>query len=364
MDAISLKKYIYENKEIEYVLESIGCHSIVFHSLSNYYSCANCDGDNKNAINVKNNEYLDVRNWTREDEFASNADIITLAQYNMQMSFVDTLEYLHEILELEFTLIVKNKKIVRIKDTDTNDFASHNIIKIDDTERKPDICTFDGKKLDLYEPLLHISWYRDGVMPWTRKKFGLAYSYRYKRVVIPLRYWATGEILGFNMRTTVEEYESLGISKYYITPSYKKSLNIYGLYEHYDDIKKAGYVVVYEAERSVLKRDSLLDCTGVALSGHVMFREQIYILISLNVDIIIAMDNDVDINEIRYMCEKFYGIRNVYYIYDKWNLLDKKDSIADKPKDFKFLMDNKVKYDAKEHREYSSYVLEKRKKYE
>ena len=34
-----------------------------------YYSCSNCDGDNKTAINIKNNEYLGCKNYTREKVF-------------------------------------------------------------------------------------------------------------------------------------------------------------------------------------------------------------------------------------------------------------------------------------------------------
>ena len=81
--------------------------------------------------------------------------------------------------------------------------------------------------------------------------------------------------------------------------------------------------------------------------------EQVRILIGLNVDIIISMDNDVPIEEVRHICEKFYNIRNVYYTYDKWDLLGQKDSVADMPnKIFNFMMKYKIKYDAHEHQEY------------
>ena len=73
-----------------------------------------------------------------------------------------------------------------------------------------------------------------------------------------------------------------GIKKYFITPSYPKSYNLFGLWEHKEDIKRLGYVVVYESEKSVLKRDSLLDYSGVALSGHTISDEQVRILIGLN----------------------------------------------------------------------------------
>jgi len=204
-----------------------------------------------------------------------------------------------------------------------------------------------------YVPYLHISWYREGVMPWTAKKFGICYSYKQSRIIIPMRYWLTGELLGINSRTTVENYEEFGITKFYVTPSYPKIYNLYGLYENYESIQKAGYVVVYEAEKSVLKRDSLCDSTGVALSGHTISDEQVRILIGLNVDVVVSLDKDMDINETRAICDRFYGIRNVYYIFDKYDLLPEKSSIADATNQiFQFFMKYKIKYDAKERKDY------------
>ena len=190
-------------------------------------------------------------------------------------------------------------------------------------------------------------------MPWTVKKFGLAYSYRWKRNIIPLRYWLTGELLGFNMRTSVKDYDLFDIKKYMITPGYPKQMNLFGLWEHRKDITEKGYCVVYEAEKSVLKRDSLNDCTGVALSGHEISDEQAGILIGLNVEIIIALDKDIDINHVRHCCEKFYGIRKVSYIYDTHDLIGKKDSPADaSSKIFDFFMKYRKEYDEKEHELY------------
>jgi DNA primase len=216
-----------------------------------------------------------------------------------------------------------------------------------------DIHILDDKLLDDYIPMLHIDWVREGVTEKTREKFNITYSYKHKRVVIPMRYWLTGELLGFNQRTTVENYEEFGIKKYFITPTYPKVLNLYGLYENYNSIQKAGYVVVYEAEKSVLKRDSLNDATGVALSGHSLSDEQVRILIGLNVEIVIAFDKDISVEEVRHACEKFKNIRKVSYIKDKWNILSAKDSPADAcNKDYQFLFDNRIVYDKNEQRKY------------
>lgn len=351
MDIVSLKEYIYENNKIEYVLEQIGCKNIKYNNNKEYYSCSNYDGDNPTAVNVTNNKYLNVKNWTRVNEFADTSDIVDLVQYNKKCSFIDAVRHLHDILGIEYTKYNKPE----IKEEPKFDPLA--IFKRAKTSKRrvniDEIKTLDEEMLDEYIPILHIDFFRDGIMPWTSKKFGLMYSYKKKRVVIPIRHWMTGDLVGLNMRTTVENHEELGITKYFISPSYQKSLNLFGLNENYESIQKAGYVVVYESERSVLKRDSLGDGTGVALSGKSLSEEQIRILIGLNVEIIIAMDNDVSIEEVRHMCSKFYRIRNVSYIKDKWDLLEDKQSPADaKNKVFNFLLKFRNKYTNDEHIEY------------
>lgn len=351
MTISELKEYIYNERKIEYILEEIGCHNIVYHPNKEFYSCGNYNGDNKGAINVRNNEYIGVINWTREKEFGDNSDIITLVQYNKNMSFVEAIKYLHKILDLPFEFKRKEDKQQKRFDP-LNVFkrvirSSRRAVNVDD------IHILDDKLLDDFVPMLHIDWFHEGIMPWTREKFKLAYSYKHKRVVIPMRYWATGELLGFNQRTTVENYEEFNIKKYFITPTYPKALNLYGLYENYDSIIKAGYVVVAESEKSVLKRDSLGDSTVVALSGKSISDEQVRILVGLNVEIVIGLDKDVDINEVRHMCEKFKNVRKTSYIHDFIGVLGDKDAPMDASnKDYQFLFESRVVYDRSEQRKY------------
>ena len=60
MDVISLKQYIFEKEKIEFVLSKIGCKNIEYHTNKDYYSCSNWDGDNVNAVNVKNNSHISL----------------------------------------------------------------------------------------------------------------------------------------------------------------------------------------------------------------------------------------------------------------------------------------------------------------
>lgn len=350
MDTVSLKKYIYENNKIEYVLQEIGCGNIKYHSNKDFYSCSNYNGDNPGAVNVKNCPQLWVTNWTRQNEFPEGSDIFNLVQYNKQCSFVESVKYLHKILDLDYSPYKKQEKKEK--------FDPLNVFKrVLSARRRVDvneIHAISDEALNDYVPMLHISWFREGVMPWTREKFGIAYSYKHKRVVIPLRSWLDGALLGFNQRTTVENYEELGVSKYFITPSYQKSLNLYGLWENREEIEQKRYVVIVESEKSVLKRHSLNDGTCVALQGKTLSDEQLRIILGLDVDeVIVALDNDVPIEEVRYICEKFYCFRKVSYVKDSWDLLDKKDSPCDvKNKVYNFLMKFRTTYDNSEHSKY------------
>ena len=352
MDTISLKKYIYENKKIEYVLGEIQCKHIQYHSNKDYYSCSNFNGDNPNAVNIKNNEYLNVTNWTRTKEFGEGSDIITLVQYNKSMSFVEAIKYLHKILDLPFEFKKKEDKSKEKYDP-LSVFkrvlrSSRRVINVDD------IHVLDDKLLNDYVPMLHINWLREGITERARKKFNIAYSYKYKRIVIPHYYWLTNELIAFNMRTTGHKYEEFGIKKYYLSNGYNKSLNIYGYCQNKDEIESKGYCVLVESEKSVLKRFSLGDGTCLALSGKSLSTEQIRIISSLNIkELILCLDNDVDINEIRWMAEQFKNIVKVSYIKDFMGILGDKDSPCDaRDKDYRFLFDNRIVYDRDEQRKY------------
>ena len=351
MTISELKEYIYKEQKIKYILEEIGCHDVKYNSQKEYYSAAQPDGDNPQGVNIRNNEYLNYRSFSRGVDYEDNQDLISLVESIKKLSFVEAIKYLHKILELPFEFKKQEEKPKKKFDP-LNVFKrvmrnSKKAINVDD------IHVLDDKLMDDYIPMLHIDWVREGITERTRKKFNLSYSYKHKRIVVPLRYWMTGELLGFNQRTTVENYDEFNIKKYFITPTYPKHLNLYGLYENYDAIKKAGYVVVAESEKSVLKRDSLGDSTVVALSGKSISDEQVNILIGLNVEIVIGLDKDVDINEIRFICEKFKNIRKVSYIYDFMEMLNKKDAPMDaRNKDYQFLFDNRIVYDRAEQRRY------------
>lgn len=355
MDIVSLKKYIYKENKVEFILNEIGCHHIKYHSSKEYFSCGNKNGDNKAAINIRNNEYLNCVNYTREKDFPDGSDLITLVQYNKKLenqlfSFWDTIKYLHKILGLNLTYTKQQKP----KEEKIDPLYIFKKVKNRKKQNVLEFNTLNEVELNDFIPYIHIDIFKEGIIKKTIQKFGLAYSYKWKRTIFPIRYWLTGDLLAYNARTSVSNYELFDISKYYITPGYQKQNNIYGLYENKKDIEKAKYITLLESEKSVCKRDSRNDSTCVALQGHSISDEQVRIILGLDVnEIVIALDKDISEEEIWHMCEKFFHIRKVSYIYDKYDLLCEKDSPADaKIEIYNFLFNHRIVYDESLHREY------------
>ena len=93
-----LKDFIITNELIPTILESLGCHHIKRHE--NYYSCANCGGDNLNAVNVFSSS-LSVINYTRDlDTVSKYHDIFTLVQFYKSCNFFDAVKYVCSTLGL------------------------------------------------------------------------------------------------------------------------------------------------------------------------------------------------------------------------------------------------------------------------
>lgn len=347
-----LKEYIYEQNKIQDILEKLGCHEIKYNEQREYWSATQPDGDNPMGVVIRNNQYLSYRSFSRGVDYEDGKDLISLVEDIKKISFIESIKYLHKILELPFEFKKKEEKPK--KKYDPLDVfrrvlrCNRRVVNVDD------IHILDDKLLTDFVPMLHIDWLREGITEKTRKKFKIAYSYRHKRIVIPHFYWMTNELIAFNMRTTVPNYEEFGIKKYYLSNGYNKSLNLYGYCQNKDEIEKKGYCILVESEKSVLKRDSLCDGTCLALSGKTLSTEQIRIVNSLKInELIICLDNDVDVNEIRWMAEQFKNRVKVSYIKDSWNILGEKDSPADaRNKDFQFLLDNRIVYDREEQRKY------------
>ena len=352
MTSLELKQYIYDNKKIEYILEELGCKQIVFHPEKQFYSACQPDGNNSMGVVIKNCNNLNYYSYSRNIHIEEGKDIFNLIQNIKKMKFSETIKYTHNLLGLEYKYSPKKKEIKQ-------KFDLLAIFKKAASKKKricnvADIKYIKEDVLDDFYPGIHIDLYREGIIKKTIDKFNLGYSYKWKRTIFPHYYWLTGQLMGYNARTSVTNYDFFDIKKYFITPGMQKEYNLYGLYQNIEEIEKQHVIVIGESEKSVLKRDSRGDSTWVALSGKNISEEQVRIILGLDIkEIVIALDKDVPNEEVWSICERFYPIRKVSYICDKWDLLDKKDSPADSSnKIYDFLFKHRIEYDENKHQEY------------
>lgn len=110
LDTRELKRYIYDNKYVEQILNSIGCHHIQYHAGGGYWTACNPDGDNKHAIILYDSEPLICLNKTRQMVKGSRTtDIIDL--YVLQKSCISTSFKINFVLKLEYLIIMILMKI-------------------------------------------------------------------------------------------------------------------------------------------------------------------------------------------------------------------------------------------------------------
>lgn len=342
IDIKELKEYIINNDKIEDILTSLSCHHIK--DKGNYYACGHPLGDNQSSIVVYKDE-LTVNQYTHEK---TQGDIIALVMNIKQIDFISALKWIHQVLDIPWS----NKKVkpkVEPKYNPLEVFTSK--LKSKHKCVVNDIDIYDEDIIREYMDCLYIDWIKEGITEKARKDFKIGYSFDKRRIVIPEYWWCgNGEIIGVSSRTTNPLYKEFNIPKYYPIIPYKKSKNLYGLYQNYKTIQEKKVVVVAESQKSVLKRYSKLDGTVVACESHTLSDEQIAILIGLNVEICICFDKDVPLQDVLETCERFYNIRKVSFIYDFYDLLDDKESPMDKPnKIYSFMFKHRKTYDEKWH---------------
>lgn len=169
-------------------------------------------------------------------------------------------------------------------------------LKINDnvysTNRKgKDYKTLPEGILDFFPEVVSELFLDDGIDEFTQNSFGLRYDHSTNRILIPVRN-EKGKLVGILSRINANEFPN-NISKYNTFVSYPPSLVLFGIDRNYRFIKRAGYVVLVEAEKSVMKAFSKGIRNVLATGGSHLFEEQCELLIRLGItDVIVSFDSD------------------------------------------------------------------------
>lgn len=184
--------------------------------------------------------------------------------------------------------------------------------------------------MDRYErpPDKLAEWVRCGISEESLAKFQVCYDKYTDRLVYPIRN-IKGEIVNVGGRTLDPQWKEKRLRKYTYTQSWGTIDTIYGLAENYEEIKRAGEIILFEGCKSVLLADTWgIHNTGAILTSH-LSPSQMRILAQLGCSVTFALDKEVDISNDKNV-NKLRQYVNVRRINDVNNLLEPKDAPVDK----------------------------------
>jgi DNA primase len=333
MDIRDLKEEILNRELISDILAELGCHHI--RDKGDYIQAGNRDGDNPSSIVVYKNEYISCINYTRQiTKNGRTADIFDLIAYAEDCSFAEAMKFVCELAGIDYygerEDLPESLQILRmLKDMAINDGED------DDCPVKP----ISEKILSYYLPYGNKMFEDDGISLEIQKEFKIGYDPQTNRITIPIR-TPLGDLCGVKGRLfgDPDDYNP----KYlYLEPTAKQKL-LYGLYENKDYIKNSNYLVIFEAEKSVLQCASNGVRNCVAIGGKSISKTQAELIIRTGCTPIVALDKGIELDEIKTVMSVFPDNIPVYYIFDEDNIMCNKQSPVDDWNSWEILIKNNV----------------------
>ena len=213
--------------------------------------------------------------------------------------------------------------------------------EVDFNEQLPE---YDGSILNTFINYKPIEWIYEGISVETMEKYGIRYSIENNSIIIPHRD-KDGRLVGIRERNLDKrQVEVLG-RKYTpytsfahrLTYKHRLSMNAYGIDKNKEAINEYKKCIIFEAEKSVLKMDSVWNNNpSVAVGGSSVSLYQLNLLKELGVkDIYLSFDKEEGIKweqKLDKICKRIYDFGfNVFIIEDvEGKYLDLKDSPIDK----------------------------------
>lgn len=296
MNSQDIKEYIIINDKIKYVLEELGCHHVVSHDNSRYYSAGFPAmkgypyGDNTKAITVYSDN-LHVESHTRniKDKYG-NSDIISLVCAIKDLYFTSALKWLCEILGIDYYNDESEDIPLSLQWTNMLEDMNSNMDEIeDDIKLKP----INENILDTYYRCGNDLFLKDDISLKTQREFEIGLDLESQRITIPIRD-ELSTLVGVKGRLFTKTQIDNG-DKYIYLEKCSKSKILYGLYKTINYIKISNNVIVVESEKSVLRLWDLGIKNSVSIGGHSLSKYQTEMITRLGIDeVILCYDQDVN----------------------------------------------------------------------
>ena len=247
------------------------------------------------------------------------------------------------------------KKVAQLTNTDIKDYVESEtvsffkLLKKANTQKKEDVVDRQSLDIDVdyrnkFEERFPQEWIDEGISPDEMRKYEIRIDPSSNRVVYPV-YDADYNLIGIKGRTLFKDYKSLKISKYMNYKPLGIMNFLTGMKQAEPFVKEKNEIIIFEGLKSVMKADSWGFHNCVSAETSKLNDYQIELLIRMQIrDIVIAFDKDVPPSKIRSNVELLKRFTNLYMLYDKWKLLDEKDSPPDKGEEtFRYLYENRIR---------------------
>lgn len=333
MDIRDLKEEILNRDLLTDILSEIGCHHI--QDRGDYIQCGNKDGDNPRSIVVYKNEYISCLNYTRQiTQHGRQADIFDLIAYVEDCSFAEAMKFVCGVAGIDYygerEDLPESLQILRmLKDMSISDSEE------DCAPVKP----ISEKILSYYLPYGNCMFEDDGITLTVQREFEVGYCCQSNYITIPIRD-SLGALVGVKGRYFGEPDEFH--SKYTYIERCNKGKILYGYWQNKDYIKNSKYIYVVESEKAVQQLASMDIRCCVATGGKTISKYQVEEITRTGCVPILALDKDVDEEELANISSMFMDGISVYAIIDKDGILDEKESPSDNVEKWFHLVKNNI----------------------
>lgn len=333
MDIRDLKEEILNRDLISDILSGIGCHHI--QDRGEYYTCANKDGDNVRAIVIYKNEYISCTNYTRQiTKNGRAADIFDLIAHTEDCSFAEAMKFVCNLAGVDFygepTDIPESLQIIKLlKSMSVGEDGD------DDSPVKP----IPEKILSYYLPYGNKMFEDDNISLEVQQEFEVGFDPASGYITLPVRD-SLGTLCGCKGRYFGEPDERH--TKYTYLEKCNKAKILYGHWQNREYIKNSKTLYILESEKAVQQLATMGYRNSVSTGGKTISKYQIELITRTGCTPILALDKDVEEDELKDIANMFMDGITVYAIIDRDNILDEKESPSDNSTKWMHLIKNNV----------------------
>ena len=356
MQAKELKKYLSEDTDrIVKVLEHFNFHNIWLRN--DELRCATPTGDNNTSVSIRVDEELFSSSYS--DLKPYHGDIYGLIEVHSNKTFVDIIRDIHTMFSLPIVGNKNKKKIDML--ADFRPYMNRRRVKSNEDNKK-----FNRDILNKYMPRDHVSMLEEAISPKVLRQFDVRFDAKREQIIMPHYDWKEHDyVVGIKSRITMdgETAEEFGVSKYTnIIKGYKKTNNLYGWHLAHEHVNDKKMLIIFESEKSVMKHFTIERGDGFSVStgGHdrLSLEQKRFIVqnTGLETEIVFAFDKDISTQAIegeakkgeptqfiQDVCKDIATFRKVSFIYDRFGLLQEKDSPIDRGlRIWKFLLSDRM----------------------